>query len=83
MMPVSLNTYLVMFYKVENTFFNILPSILFISSVIGAFNSAMVAGAGLNTLSLRWPHKLKSKGDKSGLCGDHKPVEINQSAKNY
>ncbi len=69
------------FIRLKNTFFNILLSILFTSSVICAFNSLVVTVPVLNTLSLWWPHKWKSKGNTSGLCGGHKPVKINRSAK--
>ncbi len=68
--------------RFENTVFNILLSILFISSVIRVFNSSILARAILNTLSLRWSHKCKFKGDKFRLCGGHKSVGINRSAKN-
>ncbi len=80
MTPISLNIHRATFW-LENPFFNILPSILFISSVFRAFNSLMMVGAVLNTLFLRRPYRWKSKGDKSELCGCHKPMEINRSAK--
>ncbi len=53
MMPMSPNTHLATFYKVQKYVFQHPTVDLFISPVIRVFNSSIVAGAVLNTLSLR------------------------------
>ncbi len=81
MTRISLNTPLEMFSKVRKHIFE-RPTVNFIYFFSDScFYSSTVAGAVLNILSLKCPHKWKSKGDKSGLDGGHKAVAIDRSVK--
>ena len=57
--------------KFRITFAHVSLLMFFISLLIAVLSSAVVCGECLQTLSLRYPHRKKSSGLKSGECGGH------------
>ena len=60
----------ILFLKFSITLWHVALVIASITLVISSFKAAMVCGRLTYTLSFKKPHKKKSGGLRSGLCGD-------------
>ena len=60
----------ILFLKFSITLWHVALVIALITLVISSFKAAMVCGRLTYTLSFKKPHKKKSGGLRSGLCGD-------------